>query len=162
MAEEQPTDERWRDVVGFEGSYRISDHGRLWGIKRQHYLSPWHSGSGHLQTGLWSNGKRHFLKIHRLVLEAFVGPCPEGMEGCHADDDVDNNHLSNLRWATRSENMYDRVRNGRHSTREKTHCVAGHERTPENLYTYPSSYRKCRICASEQDRARRAKKKAAA
>jgi hypothetical protein len=51
--------------------------------------------------------------VHHLVLEAFVGPRPKGMECCHWDDDATNNRLSNLRWGTRLDNMQDRIRNGR-------------------------------------------------
>ena len=54
-------------------------------------------------------GKKMFL-VHRLVLLAFVGPCPVGMEGCHFDNDATNNRLSNLRWDTLSNNQKDRVR----------------------------------------------------
>jgi hypothetical protein len=46
--------------------------------------------------------------VHRLILEAFVSPCPNGMEACHEPDpDRLNNRLSNLRWDTRSANQLD-------------------------------------------------------
>lgn len=47
--------------------------------------------------------------IHRLVLEAFVGPCPEGMEARHINGDHQDNRLENLCWGTKEENMKDRV-----------------------------------------------------
>jgi hypothetical protein len=50
--------------------------------------------------------------VHQLVLEAFVGPKPEGFECCHADDDPTNNRLENLRWDTQCANAADRIRNG--------------------------------------------------
>lgn len=50
-------------------------------------------------------------RIGRAVLEAFVGPCPDGMECCHRDDDPTNNILSNLRWDTQSGNAADRWNN---------------------------------------------------
>ena len=51
--------------------------------------------------------------VHRLVLEAFVGPCPEGLEACHSPDrDRTNNRLSNLRWGTREDNEADKVAHG--------------------------------------------------
>jgi predicted XRE-type DNA-binding protein len=57
------------------------------------------------------------LFIHRLVLEAFVGPCPAGMEACHFPDrDPDNNHLENLRWGTKSDNAKDAMQHGTHSS----------------------------------------------
>lgn len=43
-------------------------------------------------------------RVHRLVLAAFVGPCPEGKECSHKDGNKLNNHVSNLEWATRLEN----------------------------------------------------------
>jgi hypothetical protein len=50
--------------------------------------------------------------IHRLVLEAFVGPCPNGFEACHNDGDRQNNRLENLRWDTRSGNHSDKEQHG--------------------------------------------------
>ncbi len=52
------------------------------------------------------------VQIHRLVLEAFVGPCPEGMECRHLDGDGTNNRLENLAWGTPKENSADRRRHG--------------------------------------------------
>jgi hypothetical protein len=50
--------------------------------------------------------------ISKIVLEAFVGPCPPKMECCHWDDDRSNNALSNLRWDTHAANKMDAFRNG--------------------------------------------------
>jgi hypothetical protein len=50
--------------------------------------------------------------VHRLVLEAFVGPCPAGMEACHNNGVRTDNRLENLRWDTRSANCRDRIRHG--------------------------------------------------
>jgi len=58
-------------------------------------------------------GQRWRVTVHRLVLEAFVGPRPSGLQACHADDDKDNNRLSNLRWDTPKANSQDRLRNGK-------------------------------------------------
>jgi hypothetical protein len=50
--------------------------------------------------------------VHRLVLEAFIGPCPHGMEACHWDGRPENNQLSNLRWDTDLANQADSARHG--------------------------------------------------
>jgi len=47
--------------------------------------------------------------IHRLVLETFVGPCPEGMECCHSNGIRNDNRLNNLRWGTKKENGKDKI-----------------------------------------------------
>lgn len=57
--------------------------------------------------------------IHLLVLETFVGPCPEGMEGCHNDGIPEHNHIGNLRWDTHANNMADRKKHGRNSVGSK-------------------------------------------
>jgi hypothetical protein len=65
-------------------------------------------------------GKGASRKVHRLVLEAFVGPCPPGMECCHNDGNPLNNRLDNLRWDTRRSNQLDRNRHGTGSRGEKS------------------------------------------
>lgn len=55
--------------------------------------------------------------VHRLVLEAFVGPCPSGCEGCHYDGNPANNIVSNLRWDTTKNNCLDKRRHGRNGGR---------------------------------------------
>jgi hypothetical protein len=54
---------------------------------------------------LCNGGKRQAKRIHRLVLEAFVGPCPDDLQANHKDGDKQNNDLTNLEWTTQSENM---------------------------------------------------------
>jgi hypothetical protein len=67
--------------------------------------------TGRFKVVLCCGGKKYQRTIHRLVLEAFVGPCPEGMEACHRDDNPANNRLENLRWDTHVSNCEDRTRN---------------------------------------------------
>lgn len=69
---------------------------------------------GYLRVRLYEGGKRKVLLVHRLILEAFKGPCPGGLEARHLDSTRDNNAIGNLEWGTRSENTIDQVRCGRH------------------------------------------------
>jgi hypothetical protein len=133
-------EERWRPVVGWEGLYDVSDRGRVrtvarTGVRRDGSRCPVppriralipNQRSGHLYVGLSDGGRVRQAKVHHLVLEAFVGPCPPGMQCCHFDDDPANNNIRNLRWDTGSANMLDRVRNGRHPMAQKTRCKNGH------------------------------------
>src|SRR6187402_1272235 len=64
-----------------------------------------------------SKGKETHL-IHQLVLFAFRGPCPKGLEGRHLDGTPSNNCLSNLEYGTHTENMADKHRHGRALTGE--------------------------------------------
>lgn len=153
-------EEEWRAVVGWEGFYEVSNLGRVRSLERvvtrsngyplpvkAKVLSPSPDTRGHMQVALREPHRTRVARVHRLVLESFVGPCPEGGEGLHWDDDKENNNLSNLRWGTRTENLLDRVRNGRHSFAARNHCSRGHEYTPENVYKKPGkNARLCRIC----------------
>ena len=60
-----------------------------------------------VKLGRWKRAR-----LHRLILESFGGPCPEGMECRHLDGDRSNNVLNNLAWGTRSENRADQVLHG--------------------------------------------------
>ena len=159
--------EQWRAVPDWEGFYEVSDQGRVRSVDRIVPSRPGFTArrkgkvlrarvntSGHLEVKLQRDGARRSVGVHRLVLTAFVGPCPEGMEACHADDDKSNNHLSNLRWDTRSANTYDKVRNGRHPMASRTHCPQGHAYTPENTYQPPGypKRRMCRACRTKSKR----------
>lgn len=72
-----------------------------------------HLRGGYLYVVLYGpNKKPKAWRVHVLVLTAFVGQRPDGMECCHADRDVTNNRLDNLRWGTHADNESDRVRHG--------------------------------------------------
>jgi hypothetical protein len=58
-------------------------------------------------------GVRPSVAVHTLVTGAFLGPCPEGHEVAHIDNDPANNAASNLRWATALDAAADRARRGK-------------------------------------------------
>jgi hypothetical protein len=150
------SDEKWLPVVGYEGLYEVSDHGRVWSIRRQQFLKPqFHPKNGKLTVTLPGNPRQHKY-IHHLVLEAFVGPCPAGKEACHFNDVGTDNKLTNLRWDTRSANKIDSVRNGSHNKARVTECPSGHEYTRENtVFVRKASggtERRCLICRREHTR----------
>ena len=114
--------ESWRHIVGYENLYMVSDQGRVRSLIRKignahrggKVLKPIPVGKwGHLKVGLSRAGECHYALVHRLVLEAFVGPCPHGMESCHfPDSDPSNNRLNNLRWDTPTANHLDAIKHG--------------------------------------------------
>ena len=117
--------ETWSPIAGFEGLYDISDQGRIRTYRRQErgryiacvspqgFLSLCHDGNGYVTVVLKKDGRAFPRRPHRLVLEAFVGPCPPGCEACHQDGDKKNNFLSNLRWDThRNNQMVDGRKHG--------------------------------------------------
>ena len=136
------TDEQWRPVAGYEGIYMVSDHGRIRNCKpAQRILKQCTTLRGYKRVGLCRNGTQITQRVHRLVLEAFISPCPEGMEACHEDHNPGNNKLSNLHWDTHLANVLDSVRAGRislskrHTGRRRVnllYCRRRHPLTPWN------------------------------
>lgn len=102
--------EEWRKVEGYDHNYEVSSHGRF---KKNGKLVTPHENNGYLRVALVQNGRGKSVAVHRLVLLAFVGPCPEGMIGLHNDDVRENNRIDNLRWGTYQDNVQDAIGNGR-------------------------------------------------
>jgi hypothetical protein len=99
------TKERWKPIIGYEGHYYISDHGRVWSCRAGRVISPGTTPRGYRVIGLRVDGQARWFQVHRLVLNHFVGPCPAGMVACHEDDVPGHNHVSNLRWDTHKNNV---------------------------------------------------------
>ncbi len=152
----------YRDVPGFPG-YRVGDDGSVWTCKRKggndraagkrgswRLLSVHRTRTGYCLVNLDVDGRNHVRQVHRLVLEAFVGPRPDGMEACHyPDSDKENNRLTNLRWDTHDENAKDRYRDrGPVTEKECRGCVSikpvsEFYRDPRSTDGYVS---RCRAC----------------
>lgn len=107
--------ENWRAIPGFEGSYEVSDLGRVRSIARviqrenntprrvpECVLKPGVLLSGHQYVFL---GQKARWAVHRLVLHVFIGPVPAGCEVLHLNHNPKDNRLVNLRYGTRSENL---------------------------------------------------------
>lgn len=113
--------EVWKDIVGYEGIYEVSNYGR---VKRLETLVKNKHGyrvvkekilntpSYIYQTVFLSNGKVKQHYVHRLVATAFI-PNPLNKEQVnHKDGNKLNNNLSNLEWVTKSENQIHAIENG--------------------------------------------------
>lgn len=146
--------DEWRPYPPAPDSYLASESGAIYSVPRViersngipqrvggKVMKPLPDHHGHLWYKLRINKEHHAVSAHAAVMDAFVGPRPEGAHICHWDDDPANNHVSNLRYGTASDNMNDRVRNNIHHNANRTHCRMGHEYTPEN-----TRYRETKVC----------------
>lgn len=110
-------------VVANWPAYAVGDNGTIWSrwIAGKRIMSDqWRqlpnrvNQRGRISIALCGErGERSWRFLHQLILEAFIGPCPEGMEACHYPDLTPNNcALSNLRWDTRLANREDARKHG--------------------------------------------------
>jgi NUMOD4 motif/HNH endonuclease len=113
--------EEWRAIPGYEGSYEVSDLGRVRSLTRlcsngriwkARIRKPVFTGAKwkYWAVILSSAGKVKLLKIHTAVLLAFGGPRPEGSQCRHLDGDKNNNSAGNLAWGSPRENTDDKHR----------------------------------------------------
>lgn len=114
---------RLSEIPGFSG-YFVGDDGSVWSAKIKggcrlpgrtadalRLLKIVRDRKGYCRVNLDLNGKNYSKLVHQLVLAAFAGPRPPGMESCHYPDyDKTNNRISNLRWDTHAENSADAYR----------------------------------------------------
>jgi HNH endonuclease/NUMOD4 motif len=115
-----------KHVPGFPG-YAVSSDGRMFSCK--HRTKTYHKWKIRKQSASQGYrvirlriGKRRIMKhVHRLVLLAFRGPCPRGMECCHKNGVRDDNRIDNLRWDTHSNNLADQINHGNSMRGEKNH-----------------------------------------
>lgn len=103
----------YRKLEGFD-FYWVGSDGTVWSTARNRVSQKKVViGAYGYELAMLSRDNRSYAKpVHRLVLETFVGDCPEGMECRHLDGCRTNNKLENLCWGTRKQNASDRVRHG--------------------------------------------------
>jgi len=114
------SDVKYKTIERFAG-YRFGDDGSVW--SRWVRVGPQISKSRHAMSGPWTalrpfkslNGYPYIklfnrkYTVHRLILEAFIGPAPKGMWACHENGVRDDNRLANLRWDTPRNNSRDMI-----------------------------------------------------
>lgn len=159
------TRDRWIGIPGFEGVYEISESGRVRSLDRRDAMGRVKQGqfirtppgsSGYPVATLTSrDGTKRTYLIHRLLMKAFTGPCPEGMEVRHLDGDRSHCELSNLAYGTHSENMRDKRLHGTDRYGLRDGCSKGHKYDVANLRVdlHPDGSlreRVCRRCDNER------------
>ena len=138
--------EIWKDVVGFENLYQVSNFGRVKRKKGEtiykdgriaHFsetvLKPTIFKKGYLMVYLSKNSIKKTKQVHRIVAEAFIAN-PENKETInHIDCNKLNNNVSNLEWMTNLENIQHSIENGRYKYREEKRIIDG--RKIKNQYS---------------------------
>lgn len=101
--------------------YSATISGRIWSTKTNKFLHRYLSPYGYFLVSLYLD-KKITKRVNRLILEAFKGSCPKGLECCHNNGVRTDNRLKNLRWDTRSNNAKDAVKHGTHVNNSGENC----------------------------------------
>ncbi|MBO5704727.1 MAG: NUMOD4 motif-containing HNH endonuclease [Alphaproteobacteria bacterium] len=101
--------EVWSDVIGFEGVYKVAQDGRVMNVQTNKLIKPWINKFGYYSVTLRKNGRRKTTFVHRLIAQGFIPNPKNKTEVNHIDGNKKNNDISNLEWATPSENRVHSV-----------------------------------------------------
>lgn len=115
------------EIVNYP-NYLVYEDGRVFSKKRRKMLKPIETEKGYHIVGLYNDGKQKLCKVHRLVAQAYIPNQDNKPEVDHIDRDRSNNHVSNLRWATHSEN------------RQNTICQSDNQVGIKNISYYNNKY----------------------
>lgn len=99
--------------------YKIDIDGNIWIIKNNKPLKINYTYGSYATVHLTQNKRSVLCKLHRLVLETFLGKCPKGMQARHLNGNKKDNSLLNLKWGTPKENAGDKKLHNTDSSKER-------------------------------------------
>lgn len=108
-------EEIWKDVVGYEGLYQVSNLGRVKSVQRHYKINGGialrrekilkeKTSFKYKRVGLWKDSSQKFLLVHRIVATAFIPNLNNYPEINHKDENPENNCVDNLEWCTAKYN----------------------------------------------------------
>lgn len=98
--------EVWKDVVGYEGYYMVSNLGRIFSCRKNKVMKQSANTKGYLQCGLMQNGKQLTQRVHRIVAMAFLPNPYNYPQVNHKDENKTNNRADNLEWCSEDYNRH--------------------------------------------------------
>jgi hypothetical protein len=109
--------EIWKDVVGYEGHYQVSNMGNVVSVKfnQRRLINQYNHNQGYKMVRIYLNGKGRTIKVHRLVALAFIDenlPNNHSLVVDHINDNKADNRLDNLQILTTRQNN---IKQGRYS-----------------------------------------------
>lgn len=136
--------EIWKDVVGYESIYEVSNFGRVrthknkktwsnrhecWRYWKQRVLKEKNPSGRDVRVTLWKDGKRKDFLVHRLVAFSFIPEVEGKFSINHKDGNPRNNHVDNLEWCNHLENNKHAFENGLINTNK--HIILKNKETGE-------------------------------
>ncbi len=149
--------EQWKEIIGYEGRYEVSDCGNVrslicYSTKRKAYilrkhprlLRPNTTHDGYKRVTLSKEGKMKSFTVHRLVAMAFLPNTDNAPAVNHKDEDITNNHVSNLEWCTNKYNsnygtLRDRIKSRLNTNHHLAKQVVQMSLDGKDMATFPST-----------------------
>lgn len=99
-----------KDIPGYEGLYAATQEGHIWSYYSNKFLTETINETGYLKVTLFKNLNKKCFYVHKLIALTFVPNFDNKETVDHIDKNKLNNHYTNLRWATRSEQNINKDR----------------------------------------------------
>lgn len=148
-------DNQLYDIPGFEGLYKITRDGKIYGVKRKHWMHLPYSKDGYLKVNLYKEGKCYYYQVHRLVAMTFI-PNPNNLPVVnHINSIRDDNRVENLEWCTVQHNNIHALECGNRDYSSKEHLSNMSKKRwqrdlkPVEMYAKQGQYIKTFINAGE-------------
>lgn len=94
---------------------------------------------GYVVLNVHAHGGHAQRRVHRMILDAFIGPCPEGQVCRHLNGNRTDNRLTNLAWGTSAENAMDAIRHGTMCVGSRSHYAKLSEDDVKSAFQMESS-----------------------
>jgi hypothetical protein len=110
--------EQWRDILGFEGYYAVSNHGRIKrvkdgpGTRAGRILKTQNQPNRYPLVSLKCDGSKRMVYVHQVAAEAWIGPRPKGKVVNHKNGNKEDNRIENLEYCSPRENVDHAVKTG--------------------------------------------------
>jgi hypothetical protein len=143
--------EAWRRLLGYSDRYEVSNLGGVRTVNGR-VLRPRKDTDGYLILDLWDYRRYYTVKVHHLILSAFVGLPPSVKHECdHINRQPSDNRVENLRWVTKAQNNRNRrvisasgfkgvrFRRGRPTPWQAYACVQGRFKNIGHFSTLPDA-----------------------
>ena len=114
-------DNQLYDIPGFDGLYKITRDGRIYGAKRKHWMNLSYNKDGYLKVKIYKEGKGYYYQVHRLVAITFISNPNNLPVVNHINSIRDDNRVENLEWCTVQQNNIHALQCGNRNYSSKEH-----------------------------------------